>query len=153
MYSSQLMGNGAARSSFFHLCDEQTLPFRHVKVHNGFCNILDETQPVSNLYSASVISRRDGAGASMHITIASQASSQLMTPANSCFALRARLIAALGIDFITVQAGRLFSKHHITAIILKVGFHGQRHAQLLSEECLCRRLTQVDTHANTAALC
>ena len=57
------------------------------------------------------------------------------------------------IDFVIVQAGRLFSKNHITAVILKVGLHGQGHAQLLCEEGLSWRLAQVDTHANTTALC
>ena len=69
------------------------------------------------------------------------------------FALGAGVIAALRVDFINIQAGRFFSKDHVTTVVLKVGLHGHGHAQLFSEECLCRSLAQVDTHSDAATLC
>ena len=80
-------------------------------------------------------------------------SCQFVAFAQCCFALRTCIIAALSVDIVSVQVWRLLPKHHVAAVVIKVGLHCQRHSQLFSKEGLGWRLAQVDTHANTAAFC
>ena len=80
-------------------------------------------------------------------------SPQLVTFAGPWSALWTCIIARLCVDLIHVQVGRCFTKHHVTAVILKVRLHCQRHAQLFCKEGLCGGFAQVDTHAHTTTFC